>query len=201
MNTTPDETLLALWMDDELRGDELAEMDAWAATQPEQLAAREELRSYRKTIAAAIPANEEPPYPDFFVSRVNQGIRDLQAAETTAVRKADSRAFWKAWLMPTAACVGMILAFGIGRNSGDPDEVVKWKPSPSNLVPVVYTPEEGVEATWFASNKASATVIVLEGVSAIPDSVDFSQTVYVPRISDADRTATREADVSDSTTQ
>ncbi|MDP4625757.1 MAG: hypothetical protein NWT08_11535 [Akkermansiaceae bacterium] len=192
MNMIPDETRLALWMDDELSGDELAEMDAWAASQPEHLAAREELRNYRNTMAAALPASEEPPYPDFFLSRVNQGIRDLKAAEAPPSRGRDAVPFWKSWFMPAAACAGMILAFGFGRNSAEPDEVVKWKPSPVNLTPVVYTPEEGVEAQWFASNKASATVIVLEGVSAIPDSVDFSQTVYVPTISDADRTATRE---------
>lgn len=198
----PDEERLALWMDDELNGDELAEMEAWALTQPGQLDAREELRSYKKAISAAIPASEEPPFPDFFLSRVNQGIRDFEATEAPVDTSANpSFSFWKSWLMPAAACAGMILAFGLGRNSGDPDEVVKWKPNPMNVTPVVYTPEEGVEAQWFASNKASATVIVLEGVSAIPDSVDFSQTVYVPTISEADRTATRKATKSDSTTQ
>lgn len=202
MNMNPDETSLALWMDDELSGAELAEMEAWAAAQPRQLEAREELRSYKKAIASAIPASEEPPYPDFFLTRVNQGIRDLQAAESPVSSPSNASVpFWKSWLMPAAACAGMVLAFGVGRNSGEPDEVVKWKPSPLGLTPVVYTPEEGVEAQWFASNKASATVIVLEGVSAIPDSVDFSQTVYVPTLSDADRTATREVEESNSTTQ
>lgn len=201
MNTNPDETKLALWMDDELSGNELAEMDAWAATQPEHFAAREELRSYREAMASAIPASEELPYPDFFLSKVHQGIRELNAAEVAPPQRADRFSLWKSWLMPTAACAGMILAFGIGRNSGEPGEVVKWKPAPNKVVPVVYTPEEGVEAQWFASNNASATVIVLKGVSAIPDSVDFSQTVYVPTISEADRTATREAEKSDSTTQ
>ncbi|MEP2775770.1 MAG: hypothetical protein ABJQ29_04830 [Luteolibacter sp.] len=192
MNTNPDETRLALWMDDELSGDELAAMDAWAATQPEHLCAREELRSYRKMIATAMPASEEPPYPDFFLSRVNQGIRDLQAAEAPAPRKAVAAVpFWKSWLMPVAACAGMVLAFGIGRNSGDPEEVVKWRSTQLDVTPIVYTPEEGVEAQWFASSKASATVIVLDGVSAIPDSVDFSETVYVPTIRESDRTATR----------
>jgi hypothetical protein len=201
MNTNPDETRLALWLDDELSGDEHAEMEAWAITQPEQLAAREELRSYRKAMAATIPASEEPPYSDFFLSRVNQGIRDLKVVEAPVSQTSAPVSFWKSWLMPAAACAGMILAFGVGRNSGEPDQVVKWKPSPMNVTPVVYTPEEGVEAQWFASNKASATVIVLEGVTAIPDSVDFSQTVYVPTINEADRTATREAAESDSTTQ
>lgn len=186
MNTNPDETKLALWLDDELTGDDLAAMDAWAAKMPEQLAAREELRSFRKMMAGALPASEEPPYPDFFLSRVNQGIRDLQAAEKANAPASVSRPFWKSWLMPIAACAGMVLAFGIGRNTTDPGRPLALAPQFS---PLVYTPEEGVDAEWFASSNAGATVIVLQGVSAIPDSTDFSETVYVPTASEADRTA------------
>jgi hypothetical protein len=58
---------------------------------------------------------------------------------------------------------------------------------------VVYTPEEGVEAQWFAGNGGIASVIVLQGVSAIPDSTNFSETVYVPTARESDRTATRDA--------
>ena len=94
MNTNPDETRLALWLDDELTGTDLSEMEAWAATRPEQLAAREDLRSFRIMMAAHLPASEEPPYPDFFLSRVNQGIRDLQAAAAPAKPTA-AVSFWK----------------------------------------------------------------------------------------------------------
>ena len=47
MNTNPDEAKLAMWLDDELQGEELAAMEAWAGSQPEQLAAREEVRRWR----------------------------------------------------------------------------------------------------------------------------------------------------------
>jgi hypothetical protein len=195
MNTNPDEIRLALWLDDELTGADLAEMEAWAATRPEQLAAREELRSFRKMMAANLPASEEPPYPDFFLSRVNQGIRDLQAAEAPAKPSA-SVPFWKSWIMPIAACAGMVLAFGIGKRSNDAPAALAVVPG---LAPVVYTPEDGVDAEWIAS--ADANVIILEGVSAIPDATDFSETVYVPTASESDRTATRETETSDSAKQ
>jgi hypothetical protein len=195
MNTNPDETRLALWLDDELTGTDLAEMDAWAATRPEQLAAREELRSFREMMAANLPASEEPPYPDFFLSRVNQGIRDLQAAEAPAKPSA-SVPFWKSWIMPIAACAGMVLAFGIGKRSNDAPAALTVVPA---VAPVVYTPEDGVDAEWIAS--ADANVIILEGVSAIPDATDFSETVYVPTASESDRTATRETETSDSAKQ
>lgn len=198
MNTNPDETRLALWLDDELTGAELAEMDEWAANQPEQLAAREELREYRKIMAGAIPASEEPPYPDFFLSRVNQGIRDLELAKERTPQSAAPIPFWKSWLIPVAACAGMVLAFGIGRQSTDPRQPLAVVPAVS---PAVYTPEEGVDAEWFASSDAGATVIVLQGVSAIPDSTDFSETVYVPTARESDRTAARDREPPNSSQQ
>jgi hypothetical protein len=148
-------------------------------------------------MAAHLPASEEPPYPDFFLSRVNQGIRDLQAAAVPAKPTA-AVPFWKSWVMPLAACAGMVLAFGIGKRSNESAGALTVVPSVS---PVVYTPEEGVDAEWFASTGAGANVIVLEGVAAIPDSTDFSETVYVPTASESDRTATRERETSDSAKQ
>ena len=198
MNTNPDETRLAQWLDDELAGTDLTEMDAWAATRPEQLAAREDLRSFRNMMATNLPASQEPPYPDFFLSRVNQGIRDLQADGASTKTAATALSFWKSWMMPIAACAGMVLAFGIGKRSSEASNVLTVVPA---ATPVVYTPEEGVDAEWFASSGAGANVIVLEGVAAIPDSTDFSETVYVPTISEYDRTATREKETSDSAQQ
>ena len=56
MNTNPDEEKLALWLDDELSGEELAAFDAGPGSLPEHRAAREEIRSYRKSMAAALTA-------------------------------------------------------------------------------------------------------------------------------------------------
>ncbi len=188
MNTNPDETRFALWLDDELEGMELAEMDAWAADKPDRLAAREELRSYRSIMAQNLPASIEPPYPDFFLTRVNQGIRDIQVVEEKAAAPmgAPARSFWNSWLMPAAALAGMVFAFSIGKQSREPAANLTAVPSQA---PAIYTPEEGVDAEWFSSVNAGATVIVLEGVSAIPDSTDFSETVYVPTAREGDRTA------------
>lgn len=191
MNTNPDDTTLALWLDDELTGEELAGMNAWALDKPEQIDAREELRAFRKMMSENISASEEPPYPDFFLSRVSQGIRDLEREEKMPSRpvRSVSRSFWKSWLMPAAAFAGMVFAFGIGKQSGNSPAALAVVPA---INPVVYTPEEGVDAEWISSATAEATVIVLQGVSAIPDSTDFSETVYVPTARESDRTATRE---------
>lgn len=191
MNTNPDESTLALWLDDELTGAELAAVEAWTNSQPEQLVARDEVRRWRATMAAAIPASIEPPYPDFFNNRVLQAIREQDAPVERAVKNPSS---WRSWLMPMAACSGMVMAFWIGKTSqkGIAQEMVN-APRAIPVGPVVYTPESGVKAEWIADSKASATVIVLNGVTAIPDATDFSATVYVPMDREIDSTADSEA--------
>ena len=187
MNTNPDEATLALWLDDELTGGELAAVESWASTRPDQLAAREEIRSWRSMVAGALPATEEPPYPEFFNTRVLQAIRETPSKPKAAVKKPFS---WNSWLMPLAACAGMVLAFWFGKHSGKvPEYNVAGAPKAIPVEPVLYTPENGVAAEWIASAPASATVIVLKGVAAIPDSTDFSETVFQPTGREIDSTA------------
>lgn len=192
MNTNPDETTLALWLDDELTGAEQAAVEAWAMEHPEQLAAREEIRRWRATISAVIPASEEPPYPDFFNSKVLQAIREQTPKPAVPVNKP---VFWKTWLMPMAACAGMALTFWVGtKTHSTPEYDVAGAPKAIPVEPVIYTPENGVNAELFASKEASATVVVLNGVTAIPDATDFSATVYVPMDREIDSTAAAEED-------
>jgi anti-sigma factor RsiW len=176
MNTNPDETKLALWLEDELPEEEFAAFEAWATCQPEQIAARAQIRRWRELIASAIPAGEEPPYPDFFNARVARAIR-MQAPQSAAL--AQHRSGWKSLLMPLAACAGMVLAFWLGTQTkpATPEVVVvEGAPRAIPVEPFVYTPEIGVQAERFTSSNASATVIVLNGVAAIPDTLDFSKT-------------------------
>jgi len=186
MNTNPDEATLALWLEDELQGEDLAAVDSWAMSQPDQLAARAQTRAWRAMVASAIPAVQEPPYPDFFNSRVMQAIRDSQPKAVP--RKTFFR---KSFLMPMAACAGMVLTFWVGTKTRNapPEYDVAGAPKAIPVEPVIYTPEKGVNAEWFASAQASATVIVLNGVAAIPDTTDFSETVYVPMDREMDSTA------------
>ena len=175
MNTNPDEAKLALWLDDELRGEELAEVEAWAGKQPEQVAAREEVRRWRKMMASAMPASEEPPYAELFSGRVARAIRE--PAPETVIPMPKRRFQWQSILMPLAACAGMVFAFWLGMKSksGPPEIDVAGAPKAIPVEPIIYTPERGVNAEWFTSSEASATVIVLSGVEAIPDATDFSQ--------------------------
>jgi hypothetical protein len=202
MNTKPDEETLALWLDDELVGDDLAAVEAWAMSQPDQIHARAEIRKWRQTMATAMPAAEEPPYPDFFNSKILQAVRTPIPQTAIPAKKSFS---WKHLLMPVAACVGMALTFLAGKNlQPNISNEVDYANIPRAIPvaePVLYTPEIGVNADWFASKEASASVIVLNGVAAIPDTMDFSKTVYLPTASEIDSTAKFETEPAAGTAQ
>jgi len=193
MNTTPDETTLARWLEDELEGDELAAIEAWVSGHPEHLAERERVRKWRAMISGAVPAAEEPPYPDFFNSRVAQAIKESTPQPAVATK---TRAGWIKFLMPAAACAGMMLTFWLGTktHSGPVEVDVTGAPKAIPVEPLVYTPEKGVEAECFSSSKASATVIVLNGVDAIPDETDFSGSTTMRGLREKDKTAAIQMD-------
>lgn len=199
MNTKPDDETLALWLDDELKGDALASVETWANDQPDQLAARQSIRDWRQKISAVIPRMEEPPFPDFFNSRILAAITDLENAPAVAVTPKAS--WWRSgWFMPTAAVAGMTLAFWVGtRTAGSPSSspVVQV----TSAVPVLYTPETGVRADYFASRSADATVIVLDGVPAISDALEFHDTAGLSSERDADSTAAQSKETSSEVAQ
>jgi len=174
----PAETTLARWLDDDLEGTELAAFEASCHPDAALLAQRQERRVWRATLAAAIPAVIEPAYPEFFNHRIAKAIRTPSPKLPTA---RPMTAAWRSWWMPATAAAGMVLAFWMGTQTVSPPQVVSVaNPEPvvvAAQIPTVYTPEHGVDAEWFASPAAAATVIVLEGVDAIPDTLDFSESV------------------------
>ena len=190
MNTNPDETKLALWLDDELQGEELAAFEQWVAEHPEHLAAREESRRWRKFMRESVPAAEEPPYGEFFNARVQRAIRT--PVEESAFPAARPRGLWRSLLMPIAACAGMAFTFLLGARSqrpAVPEIDVAGAPKAIPVEPILYTPERGVKAEWHHSSEASATVIVLNGLDAIPDETDFSKTVWLETDAEINSTA------------
>lgn len=174
MKTPPDDNTLALWLDDELEGEELARVEAWAVDHPDQLEAREKVRDWRKMISDSMPAAEEPPAAEFFNERILQHAAHVSASLPGS--GASKQAAWNPIWMPLAACAGMVLAFWLGALLVQPEDPgsANIGGSGNSLSPNLYTPEQGVNAQWISSEDASATVIVLNGVSAIPDEIDFT---------------------------
>lgn len=184
MNTTPDEELLALWVDDALEGAVAAEVDAWAATRPEWLERREQARQVTPWLRSALPAAEDPPYAEFFNARIAREISHEAAGAVSPSYDGGGR-FWR-WFLPATAVAGMMLCFWAGTRlaPGPMVEAPDPVPAPGAPAPFLYTPEKGVKAAYFDSEQADAMVIVLDGVAAIPDSFELPETAAVDDPSD-----------------
>jgi hypothetical protein len=187
MNMPPDDAMLALWLEDELDGEDFAKVEAWAQSQPDQLAMRESARKWKAMINAGIPATEEPPYPDFFNARIARSISQQKVQQAPEAKPANSIPFWRKFALPLAAGVGMAFTFWLGIHSRSipvvesiaemtaPGEMTQLADASENLPPTVYTPENGVRAECFDSDAASATVVILEGLAAIPKETDLTR--------------------------
>jgi hypothetical protein len=176
MNTTPAEETLALWMEGELAGPQLAAVEAWAASHPELLAEREALGEWKSTLRALIPADEQPAYPDFFNSRIQ---RSLVEEPTVALRPAPAPArigWWRSLVVPGMAA-GMALCFWLGTQVNDrPPTTVTVVATKEP--PVIYTPAQGVTAEIVTT--ADGEIIVLEGLAAMPDSLEIPENARLP---------------------
>ncbi|MGB6223399.1 hypothetical protein [Haloferula sp.] len=188
MNTKPDDELLALWVEDELNGESLSSVDAWASTQAEWVERREQARSWKSLSAGVLPASEEVPHAEFFNARIRREIEIQEVPQSLPeVVPAKGTPRW-AWFMPAAAAAGMVFGFVIGR--GGPEAALDEVAVPvATLAPVLYTPSKGVKAEYMAED--DATVIVLAGVAAIPDSWEIPETAVLEK--EGPRTVSRDS--------
>lgn len=202
MNMPPDEATLALWLEDELDGEDFAKVEAWAQSQLDQLAMRESARKWKAMIHSGIPASEEPPYPDFFNARIARSISQQKAPASPLAKPEKIVSFWRKFAQPLAACTGMAFTFWLGIQSRSipvvetiaemtaTEEMIELAEAAETLPATVYTPVNGVSAECFDSDTASATIVVLEGLAAIPDTADLTrQTAAVDTPRDIDSTA------------
>lgn len=168
MNTNPDHETLMLWLEDELSEDTRQQLDTWAADQPQWLEKREAARQWRHQLRRTMAA-EEIPYGDFFQSRlmrtIEQGRAESErAAPVTHAPVSPWRKFW----LPASVAAAMVLGFLGGS---------LWQEKPHRAKTLVtYTPEEGVKAEFFETSPAEGTVIVLNGMPALPDSFVSTET-------------------------
>ena len=166
----PDEALIILWMDGELTGDELLQVEQWVGCHPELLAEREAVKSMRTAMRAKQSASVEPPYPEFFNQQVLRSIREDDVKEGAVAEKAvKQNSFWQ-WLAAPMAVAGMVACFFWGT------QMKKDGVGSGGTVAIyssVYTPDGEVKSDIFESEDHRSTVILLEGLKDIPDDVDI----------------------------
>ena len=118
MNDERREELLTRWMDDALSNEELRELEPILAEHPELQREREEFHAMRADLKAALPAEEEPPYPDFFNSHLERHIEGLSRGGEVEAKEEKSglRRLWTWWMAP-AATAALVVAFVAGMKS------------------------------------------------------------------------------------
>ena len=116
-------------------------------------------------ISQVLPSEQEPPYADFFNERVKHHAVELadKTPEPLTVP------IWKKlnWIFAPTAIAGMALCFYLGTRI---DQSTTIEPSVAAL-DAIYTPASGVHSEVIMSGES--TVIVLDGLDEIPESLDI----------------------------
>lgn len=164
MNTPPDDQLLARWLDNELSAEERTRFDAMLAADP---ALREEAESMKKlgeALRANVTFEREVPHADFFNSQIQEAIAAEQLAQERVKGGATGATSWFDWLRAPWAIAGAaaVVALGLfllqeGQGSGARTEILS-----------LYAPSANVQTAVSYSDDAQATVLMLDGLEAIP---------------------------------
>lgn len=169
----PDDKTLKSWLEGELEGEELQNLEAWAQTHVGEL--DDEFKceigwsALNDEILARISGSEEPPYPEFFNSKIQQAISgDFRSNH---VADAASSSLWqKLCLIFVPAAIAAAVAFyaGIQIQNQQPASA----PKVASVKNSIYVPNDGVEA--MVSDSSEATEIVLSGLVPISDDLDIA---------------------------
>ena len=161
---------LTRWIDGELDGDELREFEQALADDPQLAAAKAEAESLRQLLQSEMP-DRDIPNPEFFNSQIQRRIADESADTTRSPPPASNSGILSWFLSPfTLASAATVIALGLFALSQLPG----GKPSTDHTsVASTYTPDKAIDARDFYSAAADATVIVLDGLSALPDSTEI----------------------------
>ncbi|MFT5882538.1 MAG: ferric-dicitrate binding protein FerR (iron transport regulator) [Crocinitomicaceae bacterium] len=160
----PDESNIQQWLKGELEGNALKQMEAWAEEHAEELEAKMGWDALGTEISQSLPSKQEPPYADFFNERVkHHAIEIVEQAPAAKVIP-----LWKRlnWILAPAAVAGMVFCFYLGTR-------VDQESTGQSVAALeeVYTPASGVRSEVLLSG--GSTVIVLDGLDEIPDSLDI----------------------------
>ena len=167
MNKDRKEELLTRWMDDALSEEELRELEPVLAEHPELHEERESYARVREDLRAAVAAEVEPPYPDFFNAHLERQIKEAGQREDSPSPRRGGGVFDRMWLwwMAPAATAAVVVAFLLGMKSAQPT-------MENAMVNVavgseVYSPLASV-STELILDKES-TLLVVEGLDPLND--------------------------------
>ncbi|MEO1856649.1 MAG: hypothetical protein ABGY95_04695 [Rubritalea sp.] len=163
---TPDESTIQSWLKGELEGNELKQMEAWAEENAAELEAKMGWDALGDEISKSIPSEQEPPYADFFNERVKHHA--VESVEKVPAAKPASQWTRINWFFAPAAAAGMAVCFYLGTRVDHGKTPIEQSFA---VLDEVYTPASGVHSEVIISGES--TVIVLDGLDEIPESLDI----------------------------
>jgi anti-sigma factor RsiW len=163
MKPTDNEELLARWLDGELNETERTAFEAQLEHDPSLRAEAEAMKQVSAALHQGFQRQVEVPHADFFNSQIQQRIDELRREESQAspAREAASEGlfgwFAKKWIIAGAAAACLVVAaMQIGQTGN------------ATVVLSTYAPNNSVHANTYHSDDADATVLMLDGLAAVP---------------------------------
>lgn len=173
----PDQVTLERWLAGELDGEALRHVESWAEAYPEDLSKELGLDTISQQLSQNLPASEDPPYPEFFNHKIQQAI---QAENIDEIITPIKRASWLqrfSWVFAPSAAAAMALCYYLGTLTVQPVVAEDKAVTEVDIPTEIYLPQSGVSAE--VSNVGDATIIVLDGLKQIPDSLDIISSASV----------------------
>lgn len=171
------EELFVKWIDGKLSPDEEQELQVLMEEDSGIKAELQELKSVARTVKAEVPASVEPPYGDFFNSQLMRKV-DLQIEAQRPSKKAVR--WWKSlrWAWAPVGAMALVLSFFAGHRIARPSDdgglaSVNRSGDEASVLPTVYFAGEALDAEVIADSEGEVSAIVVNGLSAIRDDIDF----------------------------
>lgn len=158
MKTPSEDHDLIRWLDGEMTDAERASFSARLESDPALKAEVEMMQRMSADLRTHLPAEMPVPYGDFFNSQIQ-----VRLAQEEPLSIPETRASWLDWFrMPTlitataAVAIAGFMIMQQGPAAGD------------SVVLSIYVPNTSVQARSFHSDEANATVLMLDGMEAMP---------------------------------
>ncbi|MEN8864516.1 MAG: hypothetical protein ABF381_02945 [Akkermansiaceae bacterium] len=170
------EELFVKWIDDQLTSEEGSQLDALFQADPDLKAVLTEMKALSKSVSAEVPVSVDPPYGDFFNSQLMRKV-DLEIEARTPAKKVER--WWESfrWAWAPVGALALVLSFFAGHRVARPAEVPVAQgqkiTTKVESLPTVYFTGESLDAVVIADSDGDVSAIVVNGLSAIRDDIDF----------------------------
>lgn len=171
------EELFVKWIDGQLSREEENQLSDLLIDDPALDADLKEMRALARSVKAEVPASVEPPYGDFFNSQLMRKV-DLQIESQRPAKKVER--WWQSfrWAWAPVGALALVLSFFAGhriaRPAAEPVAQIKVEPVDQSTLTTVYFAGEALDADVISDANGEVSVIVVNGLSAIRDDIDFA---------------------------